>query len=149
MYQNLKKKTEGFTIIEVLIVLAIAGLIMVIIFIAVPTLQRNGRNNGRQTDANNLVAAVNECVTNRNGVVASCQTLAANAVVAPPADQRNQLTGNPTYGGGGGSLTAATWQFGVTCTPDGTGTQAGTQRQFVVRYQAETNNGQTQRCVSS
>lgn len=149
MYQNLKKKTEGFTIIEVLIVLAIAGLIMVIIFIAVPTLQRNGRNNGRQTDANNLVSAVNECVTNRNGVVASCQAVAANAVTLPPVGQRNQLTDNAAYGAGTGTDRQARWIFGVTCTPDGTNTQPGTVRQFVVRYLAETNTGTTPRCISS
>ena len=35
-----KRKSEGFTIIEVLVVLAIAGLIMVVVFLAVPALQR-------------------------------------------------------------------------------------------------------------
>ena len=47
-----KKKVSGFTIIEVMIVLAIAGLIMVIVFIAVPQLQRNQRDNARQNIAN-------------------------------------------------------------------------------------------------
>lgn len=144
MLKKLDKK--GFTIIEVLIVLAIAGLIMLVIFLAVPTLQRNQRNNARQTDANNLVAAVNECVTNRNGQVASCQAIGANAVVAPP--NPNQLTTAPTYNGAG-TLTQAQWTFGVTCSADGLTTVAGTARQFVVRYQAETSSGQTQRCVSS
>jgi prepilin-type N-terminal cleavage/methylation domain-containing protein len=43
------KRAEGFTIIEVMIVLAIAGLIMVIVFIAVPQLQRNQRANANGT----------------------------------------------------------------------------------------------------
>jgi prepilin-type N-terminal cleavage/methylation domain-containing protein len=38
---SLKNNKKGFTIIEVLIVLAIAGVIMVIVFLAVPALQRN------------------------------------------------------------------------------------------------------------
>lgn len=67
MYQNLKKKTEGFTIIEVLIVLAIAGLIMLIVFLAVPALQRNSRNTQRRNDAAALVGAVNEFVSSNNG----------------------------------------------------------------------------------
>jgi prepilin-type N-terminal cleavage/methylation domain-containing protein len=44
MLGNLKKyKTghDGFTIIEVLIVLAIAGLIMVVVFLAVPNLEKS------------------------------------------------------------------------------------------------------------
>ena len=45
------KRDEGFTIIEVLIVLAIAGLIMLIVFLAVPALQRNSRNTQRTNDA--------------------------------------------------------------------------------------------------
>jgi prepilin-type N-terminal cleavage/methylation domain-containing protein len=34
----------GFTIIEVMIVLAIAGLILLIVFLAVPALEREARN---------------------------------------------------------------------------------------------------------
>jgi prepilin-type N-terminal cleavage/methylation domain-containing protein len=148
MLKKLDKR--GFTIIEVLIVLAIAGLIMLVIFLAVPTLQRNQRNNARQTDANNVVAAVNDCITNRNGAVASCQALGANAVVAPT--NANQLTANPAYSGALalGTTTGATWTFGVTCSADGLTNVAGTARQFVVRYQAETNGGGiTPRCISS
>jgi len=52
---GVRSKSNGFTIIEVLIVLAIAGLIMVVVFLAVPALQRNNRNNTRKTDARYLV----------------------------------------------------------------------------------------------
>ena len=41
-------KNSGFTIIEVIIVLAIAGLIILVLFIAVPAMQRNERNNRRK-----------------------------------------------------------------------------------------------------
>lgn len=51
MVGSKQKSEKGFTIIEVLIVLAIAGLVMVIVFLAVPSLQRNSRNNSRKTDA--------------------------------------------------------------------------------------------------
>lgn len=44
-------KNQGFTIIEVLIVLAIAGLIMVVVFMAVPAMRRNFRNSARTRDA--------------------------------------------------------------------------------------------------
>jgi prepilin-type N-terminal cleavage/methylation domain-containing protein len=39
MYKKLRKQEKGFTIIEVLIVLAIAGVIMLVVFLAVT---RNG-----------------------------------------------------------------------------------------------------------
>jgi prepilin-type N-terminal cleavage/methylation domain-containing protein len=62
-----KKKASGFTIIEVMIVLAIAGLIMVIVFIAVPQLQRNQRDNSRQSIANRLKAEMETYAGNNQG----------------------------------------------------------------------------------
>jgi prepilin-type N-terminal cleavage/methylation domain-containing protein len=59
-----KRKEGGFTIIEVLIVLAIAGLIMLIVFLAVPALQRNSRNTQRKNDISSILSAVNEYVDN-------------------------------------------------------------------------------------
>ena len=52
---NIKNRKDGFTIIEVLIVLAIAGLIMLIVFLAVPALQRNSRNTQRKNDVANIL----------------------------------------------------------------------------------------------
>jgi prepilin-type N-terminal cleavage/methylation domain-containing protein len=71
MLKQLKQRKEsGFTIIEVLIVLAIAGLIMVIVFLAVPGLQRSQRNNGLSTDANNILTASNNWSADNGGSVA-------------------------------------------------------------------------------
>ncbi len=67
MLQKLKNKTEGFTIIEVLIVLAIAGLIILIVFLAVPALQRNARNTQRKNDAAGMASAAATVVNNTNG----------------------------------------------------------------------------------
>jgi prepilin-type N-terminal cleavage/methylation domain-containing protein len=62
------KRAEGFTIIEVMIVLAIAGLIMVIVFLAVPQLQRNQRDNARQSIANRVKAEIETYAGNNQGV---------------------------------------------------------------------------------
>ena len=77
MKQYKDKRAQGFTIIEVLIVLAIAGVIMLAVFLAVPNLQRNQRNQARNDDASRIAAAVTECLSNRNGAVASCNNDAA------------------------------------------------------------------------
>jgi prepilin-type N-terminal cleavage/methylation domain-containing protein len=63
-----KRKASGFTIIEVMIVLAIAGLIMVIVFIAVPQLQRNQRDNARQNIANRIKAEMETYAGNNQGL---------------------------------------------------------------------------------
>ena len=68
-YKNLKgeRKTTGFTIIEVLIVLAIAGLILLIVFLAVPALQRNSRNTATKNDVQNTLGGVSEYQGANNG----------------------------------------------------------------------------------
>jgi len=65
------RKQEGFTIIEVLIVLAIAGLIMLIVFLAVPALQRNARNNEIKSEASRIATTANEFVANANNTFPS------------------------------------------------------------------------------
>lgn len=46
---------KGFTIVEVIIVLAIAGLILLIVFEAIPALQRSSRNNTRKQDVSAIL----------------------------------------------------------------------------------------------
>lgn len=60
MLKRLNKSNKGFTIIEVLIVLAIAGLILLIVFLAVPALQRNSRNTATKNDVGNVLSGVAE-----------------------------------------------------------------------------------------
>jgi prepilin-type N-terminal cleavage/methylation domain-containing protein len=55
---TMRRKNAGFTIVEVMIVLAIAGLILLIVFEAIPTLQRQSRNNQRKQDISTILAAV-------------------------------------------------------------------------------------------
>jgi len=62
-----KDKGAGFTIIEVMIVLAIAGLILLIVFLAVPALQRNSRNTQRKNDASHLSSVISEWESNNAG----------------------------------------------------------------------------------
>jgi len=86
--RNLRLKNQkGFTIIEILIVLAIAGLILTIVFLAVPQLQRNTRDNQRQNVASRLSSELGTYSSNNqgtfpfNGAGASwvaCTTLAAS-----------------------------------------------------------------------
>jgi len=64
--KNITKQQKGFTIIEVLIVLAIAGLIILIVFLAVPSLQRNSRNTRRKNDAARILSGVVEAGNNSN-----------------------------------------------------------------------------------
>ena len=61
------KSKKGFTIIEVVLVLAIAGLIFLMVFIALPALQRSQRNTQRADDMSRVLTAVNSYQSNNNG----------------------------------------------------------------------------------
>ncbi len=63
------KKAKGFTIIEVVLVLAIAGLIFLMVFIALPALQRNQRDTQRKNDLSRVQSAINSFQTNNRGRV--------------------------------------------------------------------------------
>lgn len=62
--QSLRK---GFTLIEVVIVLAIAALIMVVVFLAVQGAQRGQRDNTRKDIANRTLSAVTAFKGNNSG----------------------------------------------------------------------------------
>lgn len=64
-----KNKEKGFTIIEVVLVLAIAGLIFLMVFIALPALQRNQRDTQRKNDMGRVETAIqNYQSNNRNAL---------------------------------------------------------------------------------
>lgn len=56
--KNQKNNSKGFTIIEVVLVLAIAALIFLMIFVALPALQASQRDTARKNDASLVAASV-------------------------------------------------------------------------------------------
>ncbi|MBS7346575.1 MAG: type II secretion system protein [Candidatus Sacchiramonaceae bacterium] len=57
----------AFTIIEVVLVLAIAGLIFLMVFIALPALQRSQRDTQRKQDVDRMYDATNRWLANNRG----------------------------------------------------------------------------------
>ena len=64
---NMKK--NGFTIIEVALVLGIAGLIFLLMMIALPALQRQQRDTARKEDIDGLIANIKKYQTNNRGAL--------------------------------------------------------------------------------
>ena len=60
-------KDRGFTIIEVVLVLAIAALIFLMVFIALPALQASQRDTARKSDVSIVSAAYNSALSNNRG----------------------------------------------------------------------------------
>ena len=64
-----QQNKKGFTIIEVVLVLAIAGLIFLMVFVALPALQRGQRDTQRRDDMSRFMSQVTSFQTNNNGRV--------------------------------------------------------------------------------
>lgn len=58
---------KGFTIIEVVLVLAIAGLIFLMVFVALPALQRSQRDTARRNDLARVDTSLVQYQTNNQG----------------------------------------------------------------------------------
>ena len=77
----MKKNNNGFTIIEVVLVLAIAGLIFLAVFIALPALQRGQRDNQRRSDASRFASQLQSFATNNNGTMPANNATAVDTFV--------------------------------------------------------------------
>lgn len=68
---NRRTNESGFTIIEVVLVLAIAGLILVMALIALPALQRGQRDTQRNNDLSRLQTAITNYTSSNRGSLPS------------------------------------------------------------------------------
>ena len=79
---NLLKKEKGFTLIEIVLVLAIAGLLLVIVFLAVSGAQKSRRDSQRKNDVSRIAAQLESYASNANGVYPTNPQFGAGAAVA-------------------------------------------------------------------
>ncbi len=90
MFKNLlSKRDEGFTLVEIVIVLAIVGLIFVIIFLAVTAAQRGQRDTARKDNVNRAVAGAQQLLGNSQTVTvgscaATCASIMSGSVAINP-----------------------------------------------------------------
>ena len=103
MSKQLTKKTSGFTIIEVIIVLAIAGVIMLVVFLAVPALQRTTRNTTRKREIGRIASSVTNFVANNNGTAPS--TAAHVQTILSDAGNMSIYQFNPATASAAGAMT--------------------------------------------
>ena len=78
MKKQLSTSKQGFTIIEVVLVLAIAGLIFLMVFVALPALQRSQRDTQRRDDMSRLASALTQYQANNDNNLPSDNTFVSN-----------------------------------------------------------------------
>jgi prepilin-type N-terminal cleavage/methylation domain-containing protein len=152
-----QKSERGFTIIEVMIVLAIAGLIILVVLLAVPALQRNARNTTLKSDASSVAAAITEYESNNSGSLPAyvgnnnTTTLTVGSSSSDPnavttkVQAGDAITGGTTAPatGNAGTITAV---FKAACP----GETVGTTRSTAIYYGVETSGTHVQlECIDA
>ncbi|MBR2709803.1 type II secretion system protein [Candidatus Saccharibacteria bacterium] len=84
------KYKKGFTIIEVVLVLAVAGLIFLMVFVALPALQRNQRDTQRRQDYGDLSAAVSGYMASNGHLPKAGTPLSADKYINDTGKDPNQ-----------------------------------------------------------
>lgn len=123
---NKQQKKEGFTIIEVVLVLAIAGLIFLIVFLAVPALQRSQRDTQRRNDSARFLSQISNYQANNKGSVPTAATSGTGSIAVfvtsymdngsgSPDNWKDPSTGNVYARASGATLpaTAGEWNYYV------------------------------------
>jgi len=109
---NNRIKIKGFTIIEVVLVLAIAGLIFLMVFIALPTLQKSQRDTQRKDDVSRIETQIQAYQSNNTSKIPTTATQLTTF-------QTKYLTDNYTDPSTGNTYTL-TYQASTTTAPSTT-----------------------------
>ena len=122
--QNRKNK-DGFTIIEVVLVLAIAALIFLMVFIALPALQRNQRDTQRKSDAGRVASQIAQWQSSHRGAVPTAAQFTANFI-----PQYMQSGGGQFNDPNGNDYTVITTNTAITANLASNATTGATLRYF-------------------
>jgi prepilin-type N-terminal cleavage/methylation domain-containing protein len=139
-----KNKEKGFTIIEVVLVLAIAGLIFLMVFIALPALQRSQRDTQRRDDVSTFVSQLTSYSTNNRGALPEYEKMTgANGFLVTYMKTTDGEFNDPTSGNAytvtEGDPTTSSLQYrrGYKCNGENLGDGGQGNRQAAVRIQLE------------
>ncbi len=154
-------KKKGFTLIEIVIVLAIAALILVIVFLAVGGAQRAQRDQASKDAAGKVVAAYTAYLGD-NSNKAPTASGDMNQYVVNIKDGRSQpvtFSAATAVATNGSDVASKTWYYvakgtclstpasGAVATNDGKAYANGSDTQVAVSYWSETKNGPV--CISN
>ncbi len=150
MLKNNIKRQSGFTIIEVLIVLAIAGLILLIVFLAVPALQRNSRNTAIKNDVQNVLGGVGEFQAANSGALPTNVSGTGTITYAGTNATTIRVQGTTVVALGTGAPATGRINIvlGAKCTGTGITTTASTRAVSAI-YVIETASGTVPQCTDS
>jgi prepilin-type N-terminal cleavage/methylation domain-containing protein len=153
-YKQITESKRGFTIIEVVLVLAIAGLIFLMVFLALPALQRGQRDTQRKDDLSRMNTQISNYQNSNRGAVPTEAKLTASGTgfvaryLGGSGAQAGSEYVDPSTGEGyrfiyQSNLTAIPgdgevfYKDGSICGDDGNATTSTATRQYSLRIKLE------------
>ena len=131
-----KTNQKGFTIIEVVLVLAIAALIFLMVFIALPALQRGQRDTQRKNDLGRTQTAVQNYQSNNRNTLPVFNQAFANQYLTTAGDSYLDPSGAGTA-----APAATTYQFSANTGVLAAGFSPATQNIIYVATRYTCGNG--------
>ncbi len=143
---NNRQKKSGFTIIEVVLVLAIAGLIFLMVFIALPALQRNTRDAQRKSDLGRVKTALTNYMSSNRGNIPDRDTLSnfQSKYLVPTSEYTDPLGDQYTFkydqsSNGPADIGQIVYANARICGPDGTFASGSTRDYaFLIKLEGQT-----------
>jgi prepilin-type N-terminal cleavage/methylation domain-containing protein len=150
-----KSNSEGFTIIEVMIVLAVAALILLIVLLAVPALQRNSRNTALKNDVSTISGGISTYTSDNDGVEPTSVTLSSAGTVSigtsgGSSNETVSVQGSTKVAAYGATNTANNTVYvaiGDKCS--GNTPVAGTSTDIALYYNEETSGSNIPQCITA
>ncbi|HSX01677.1 MAG TPA: type II secretion system protein [Candidatus Saccharimonas sp.] len=130
------QREKGFTLIEIVLVLAIAGLLLVIVFLAVSGAQASRRDTQRKSDLGRLYGQLESYASNNSGTYpTTAQFSGATFAAYLPSNFNDPTTGATYVLTGGATAGNITYTIGSGTTCDGAAN--ANARVFTLRMQLE------------
>jgi prepilin-type N-terminal cleavage/methylation domain-containing protein len=133
-------KKSGFTLIEIVIVLAIAALIMVIVFVAVQGAQRSRRDTTVRNSASQTLAAMEQFASNNSGTYPTATLPSGYTTNISPTPAYSTTT--PTA-----AVPGVVYSSGKPCNGNVLATTGGNANNAAVMYWSETSSASV--CINN
>lgn len=137
-----KRKQQGFTIIEVVLVLAIAGLIFLMVFLALPALQRSQKDSTRRSSLSTFTAQITQFQANNKGKVPKTADVDTFVTGYMASNWTDPTTGAAYVKAANNAAVdtatvPGTWFYTEASVCDGEAITGGQDRNFAVRMKLE------------
>lgn len=139
---NTQQQQKGFTIIEVVLVLAIAALIFLMIFVALPALQRGQRDTARKNDASAMASAINTYRSNHRGSLSGMTAADVTSNISQIDSGSVTIRAGAGNGPAANLLDGAVIYTGAQCNPGGSAAVATSSTKsaaVVIRLEGSNN----------